>query len=133
MNEKPRAAVGDRVRVYKNLKNGQWSVQVKVPGKGWRLSTYVDSVVLTDAVPICSESGAARIRRRQEREVVAKIEGTLRSFDTSRNIHVPYRAVRYNPFRGDQFTYEDGSVFQSCRVAYFIPRAACFYSQEGGE
>ena len=71
MNEKPRAAVGDRVRVYKNLKNGQWSVQVKVPGKGWRLSTYVDSVVLTDAVPICSESGAARIRRRQEREVVA--------------------------------------------------------------
>ena len=132
MNEKPRAAVGDRVRVYKNLKNGQWSVQVKVPGKGWRLSTYVDSIVLTDAVPICSESGAARIRRRQEREVVAKIEGTLRSFDSRPVLNMPYRAVRYNPFRGDQFNYEDGSVFQSCRVAYFTPRAACFYSQ-GGE
>ena len=132
MNEKPKALVGDRGRVYKNLKNGQWSVQVKVPSKGWRLSTYVDSVVLTDAVPICSESGAARIRRRQEREVVAKIEGTLRSFDSRPVLNMPYRAVRYNPFRGAQFNYEDGSVFQSCRVAYFTPRAACFYSQ-GGE
>ena len=31
-----------RVRVYRNLTKGCWSIQREVPGKGWRLWQHAD-------------------------------------------------------------------------------------------
>jgi len=121
--ERPSVNTGDRVRVYKNLTTGKWSITVKVPGKGWRLSRHADTVVILNAVPHCSTAGAARIRRTRSREVVARIEGTLVNVDASTCSGTP---IRYNPFRSDHFTTPDGDTFTGCREAHFPLKAGHF-------
>lgn len=127
--------IGTLVRVHKNLlrqKAGhpeQWSVCVKVKGKGWRLSQYAETVTLVDAEPIVSVKGAERIRKNNSREVVAKIQGTL-VVDPSAVIDEWSKAVdavevHYNPFKNDNFMVCD-RVFTHADIAYF-PSCTAFF------
>jgi len=66
---------GTPVRVYKNLNLGNWTVQIKVTGKGWRKFGGVDECHIFNAAPVTSEKGQARIIAKGQREVIASIQG----------------------------------------------------------
>jgi len=103
---------------------------VKIAGKGWRLSHHAERVTLTDATPIVSHKGVDRIRAKQSREVVAKIEGTIVA-DGSTDVEwlqaVDTVTVHFNPFRAYDFTKNNTeSIFTYASVAYFPAQSAHF-------
>lgn len=65
-----------RVRVYRNLHNGLWSIQHKTD-KGWRLLRHAGSVWLADAVPHVQLGGWRRVYEGAPKGVHAWIEGEL--------------------------------------------------------
>lgn len=127
--------IGTRVRVHKNLlrqRQGlseQWTISTKIKGKGWRVHHHAETVTLTDAQPVCSASGAARIRRRGEREVVARIEGNYHEQLPEIDGSVDSVRVHYNPFKNDNFlkaTVDGDVVFTYAHIAHFPSCTAYF-------
>lgn len=93
------AAIGERVRVHKNLQNGRWTIRTRNSAGAWSVAEYRDEITLSDATPKASEAGARRINRNGKRSVVACIEGTLESCaPTSDGVE-----IHYNPFRRADF------------------------------
>jgi len=93
-----RPTIGQPCRVHYNLHTHLWSVSVKT-AKGWRVRGNVASVTIRNAVAKVSLSGVARIRAKQCRAVVARVEGTLVSLDGA-----PLATrVHYNPYRCEHF------------------------------
>lgn len=120
---------GTRLRVYKNLTTGTWSAKAKVPhpttGKPvWRKVWGGESIVLTSVRARISIAGAARIRARNSREVVAWIEGDFAGFQGNAQDLSP---IRYNPFRRDDFHRTTGETFDSADYAVFPKDSACFF------
>ena len=134
----------DRVRVYRNLRNGNWSIQVKTP-KGWRVRGHATSVELLDADCHVSDAGRARVLREQRKNVHACIEGCI---DLS-NLYVidqtskwayaygilesmdgfPYGdadAISYNPYKAGTFTTSDGGPVVGARCVRFNPNHSVF-------
>jgi len=115
---------GQPVRVHKNLNSGNWTVRIKIKGKGWRKAGGVDECHIFNATPITSEKGQARIIAKGQREVIACIAGIwggdwIESAGDSSAIH-------YNPFRRADFHYENNATFTGCRVAQFHKQAPVF-------
>jgi hypothetical protein len=110
---------GTHVRVHKNLNLHNWTVRIKTV-KGWRKLGGVDACHITNATPVASIPGRARIVRKGHREVVACVEGYWGD-ETAPDL-VDSRAVHYNPFRRADFHYRDGETmtpFTRCAVASF--------------
>ena len=105
-----------RVRVYRNLTKGCWSIQHKVPGKGWRLWQHADKVQVSCAIPKVSESGRQRVIREKKKSVHAYLEGWL--ITSAELTHKGERPVRYNPYHGPEFLI-DGRVVRALQVAHF--------------
>jgi len=105
-----------RVRIYRNLTKGCWSIQHKVQGKGWRLWKHADKVQLSCAIPKVSESGRQRVIREKKKYVHAYLEGWL--ITSAELTHKGERPVRYNPFHGPEFLI-DGRVVRALSVAHF--------------
>ena len=105
-----------RVRVYRNLTKGCWSVQRYVKGRGWRLHEHRDSLQLSMAKPKVSESGRQRVIRERKKYVHAFLEGWL--IDSAELTHKGERPVRYNPFHGPEFLI-DGKIVDVLQVAHF--------------
>ena len=89
------------VRVYRNLTKNCWSVQHKVPGKGWRLLKHCDLVTLKSAIPIVYESGRQRVIREGKKYVHAYIVGELWPVHLKRGFK-----VQYNPKKSKHFVYQ---------------------------
>ena len=114
---------GELVRVHKNLNTGKWTVSAKIPGKSWQPVKSLDNITLHDASPIVSLSGVNRIRNKNSREVIAKIEGYYIS-NTSKTTDY---SVHFNPFRSEDFTLENGTVYHNSNYAYFTSDCGHFY------
>ena len=105
-----------RVRVYRNLTKGCWSIQREVPGKGWRLWQHADKAQVICAIPKVYESGRQRVIREKKKYVHAYLEGWL--ITSSELSHEDERPVRYNPYHGPDFLI-DGEVVRKLQVAHF--------------
>ena len=105
-----------KVRVYRNLTKGCWSVQRYIKGKGWRLHEHRDSLQLSMAKPKVSEAGRQRVIRERKKYVHAFLEGWL--IDSVQLPDTKDRPVRYNPFHGPEFL-SDGKVVSLLQVAHF--------------
>ena len=115
---------GTPVRVYKNLNLGNWTVQIKVTGKGWRKFGGVDECHIFNAAPVTSEKGQARIIAKGQREVIASIQGEWGGdFVQDETDPAP---VHYNPFRRSDFHFENGDSFTGCKMATFAKQAPTF-------
>ena len=102
---------GMPVRVHFNLHKGLWVIAAKLD-KGWRTVHNCDALTLTDCAARVSPTGAARIRKKQAREVVARIEGTLQSIDAApatRGARVAFKQYRADTFTCDGATWERGA------------------------
>ena len=114
-----------RVRVYLNLRTGNWSIQTKTP-KGWRVRGHATSVELLAADCNVSDAGRARVLREQCKNVHAYIEGNIdfRNMDA-----FPYwdaDAISYNPYRAGTFTTSDGEPVAGARRVRFNPNHSVF-------
>tara|TARA_R100001463_G_scaffold44124_3_gene91831 strand:+ start:8392 stop:8775 length:384 start_codon:yes stop_codon:yes gene_type:complete len=121
---------GTPVRVYKNLNLGNWTVQTKITGKGWRKAGGVDECHIFNATPVTSEKGQARIIAKGQREVIASIQGEWGGENTTDIATAP---VHYNPFRRSDFHYKNGDSFTGCDVASFAKLAPVFNAYNGGK
>ena len=108
-------ALGTTVRVYRNLQRKdaiEFSVQTK-QSDGWHVVAYVDAIALRDARFVVSDATRDRILRLNRRKVCAWIEATLSECPKI----LPGREVRYNPYRGRDFTIgSDGPIVHCADV-----------------
>lgn len=91
-----------RVRVYRNLHRGDWSIADARTGKVLAHATHVS---LRGCVMRVSESGRLRAVARKQRNVHAWIEGVI---DNENDRNHSWTFLRYNPFRSDCFHTDDG-------------------------
>ena len=110
--------IGQRVRVYKHLLIGCYSVQHKGKVLG-----HDHGLVLRDVVPVVNKAGYKRCHDEQVRNVHAYLEGTLVSVGPPRRPS-GYRRVSYNCLKGPANFYfvDDKSPFEGAEEAVFMPR-----------
>ena len=104
----------ETVRVYRNLRDGCWSIQRKIPGKGWRVWLRWDYVVLDNAHFVVDEKGRNRVRKEGKKYVHAYCYGTLMANTLGCNKHMV--RVNYNPYRDDHFNTRNGEIIHADRV-----------------
>jgi hypothetical protein len=106
-----------RVQVYKNLRNGKWSITSgeKIRSKG-KLIGHADEVILSDCEFYVSEKSRQWVINHKERQVHAWIVGTICD-DVLAGDKVP---VTYNPFRSGSFTVRvTGEAIQFAKAVHF--------------
>lgn len=88
---------GEQVRIYRNRTRGGYSLQVREPGRGWRVAAYLDDGAwsLVKAQVHTSEAGRTRARRTGVRNVHAWIQG---AWGGPRLARPPWRRLTYSPW-----------------------------------
>lgn len=94
-----------QARVFYNLTRRCWSIQHRVPGKGWRLHSHADLVSLADARAVVLEGGRQRTLREGKKYVHAFLEGELVGHHLRRGF-----PISYNPHKGPEFFYRGGPL-----------------------
>jgi hypothetical protein len=103
----------ETVRVYRNLREGCWSIQRKT-AKGWRVWLRWDYVVLDNAHFVVNKSGQDRVRKEKKKYVHAYVYGTLMANTLGCNSKMV--RVNYNPYHNDHFQTRHGDIFSANRV-----------------
>lgn len=106
---------GEEVRVHYHLRKHVWVVSARVPGKGWQVAEYRDTLTLSNASPMVSLAGVARIQASGCRKVVAYIVGTLECASMTPCEGSP---VRFNPHVSPDFM-QDGKPWKESYLATF--------------
>lgn len=106
------ASLGDVVRIYRNLRNGMWSVARKDDKGVWRVAGHVKGALVKDCRLVILKGGQARVRREGRKHVHAFVEGTLEGWHVhgmGRSCYPDLYGTRitYNPHVHDTFvTYQ---------------------------
>jgi hypothetical protein len=103
----------ETVRVYRNLRDGCWSIQRKTP-KGWRVWLRWDYVVLDDVHFVVNKAGQNRVRKENKKYVHAFAYGTLMA--NTLGCEEKMVRVNYNPYHNDFFQTRNGDVHNAKRV-----------------
>lgn len=98
---------GDRVRVYRNLHRGCWSIQDE---KGKLVLGYAMTIQLKDVSFHVNEKGRQRVLKEKKKNVHAKVWGTVVGFENGYQKDVAY----YNPYKTDKFIDLHGNKLDSC-------------------
>lgn len=93
-----------RVRVYRNLRTGNFSVLQR--GK---VVAHVDAICLRDVRFVVSEKGRQRVIRDKRKNVHAWVDGTVAP--TCREAETP---VTYNPYEAGSFVRADDRTPVAC-------------------
>lgn len=136
----PASAFGQKVRLYKNLHNGQWSVQTKQrriskkTGKAytaWLLAGHAKAVILTDVTFEISEAGQRWTRQKEKRTVHAYVVGTLKALGATRGLPQDAERITYNPFKDAGFKSKStGLAVVRAKVAYAQPDGGVHLSSD---
>lgn len=110
-----------KVRVYYNLTKDCWSVQTHRKGKGWRVKAHVNTLCLLDVKTIIHKSGQERVRKENQKNVHAFLEGNLLSAASGFPLPIARKEqmqlVSYNPWVNDTFVWtEYGNEFKHSPV-----------------
>jgi len=115
----------ERVRVYRNLTTGNWSIQTKTP-EGWRVRGHATAVELTNADCNVSDAGRARVLRKQCKNVHAHIEGNIDLHNMSGFPYGDADRISYNPYRAGTFTTSDGEPVTGARRVRLNPNHSVY-------
>lgn len=113
------------VRVYRNLTEGNWSIQTKTP-RGWRVAGHATSVELLKPTTKVSEAGRQRVLRERCKNVHSYIIGFL---DLRNMDGFPYGdadRISYNPYKAGTFTTSDGEPVTSARRVRMNPNGTVY-------
>lgn len=106
-----------QVCVYKNLRNGLWSVcEATATGGRGKLIGHAEQIALSDARFIVRESRRQAVVAKKCREVHAWVIGTVCAMPRNkREIE-----VTYNPYRSPFFHYRQGgtNIFEASEVIF---------------
>jgi len=106
------------VEAYRNLSRKCWSARV-----AGRVAGHVESMVLSGAVFRVSAAGVRRVQARHQREVVGVVRGIpIESGPLPRGA----QRVRFCPYRGPDFTLEDGMPVSAAALVYLIADGSCW-------
>lgn len=106
--------VGDKIRVYRNLNNGKWSLLAMEGQYKNKVVGHLDSLSIADVSFIVSVAGQNKVKRENRRCVHAYAQGFLTSLD-SPTLNSESSIVTYDPFGRDFFfkTTEDSNRLES--------------------
>ncbi|MFF9550859.1 hypothetical protein [Methylobacterium fujisawaense] len=106
------------VDAYRNLSRGCFSVRC-----AGRVVGHVETLALADAVFRVSAAGVRRVQARKAREVVAFVQGV-----PIESGPLPREAVRvrFCPYRGPDFTLEDGTPVSAAALVYLMADGSCW-------
>ena len=114
-----------RVRIYRNLKTGNWSIQTKTD-KGWRVQGHATSVELLAADCNVSDAGRARVLRDKCKNVHAYIEGNIDLHNMNGWPYGDSDRISYNPYEAGTFTTSDGEPVAGARRVRFNPNHSVY-------
>jgi hypothetical protein len=106
---------GRLVRVYRNLRRGCYSVQIRDGGE-WRVAAHTTRLDLRDARFEVSEKGRQRVVRERRKNVHAWIIGTV---DRGPEVWDMAELVGYNPYNAPTFVTAAGRPVRTawwCRL-----------------
>lgn len=90
-----------RVKVYKNLHNGKFSIM-----QNGLVVAHVDSVLLDVAQFNVNKAGRLRVIKEQKKNVHAFVTGFIKSINETMP-NWDKRAVTYNPYKYERFVFVD--------------------------
>lgn len=97
---------GGRVRAYRNLHNGKWSVRAMDGEHQGRIIGHADELHLSPAQFVVSQAGNQRVRDEASKNVHAFVQGTMTgppsNFDPS-----AMEGITYNPYKYTSFVHRD--------------------------
>lgn len=99
-------SMGDKVRVYRNLNNGKWSILAMTGEYKNKVVGHIEELSLSDVRFIVSAAGQARVRREGRKNVHAYAQGVLSSI-TAAPFGVDVPIVSYDPYGKDFFFRKD--------------------------
>lgn len=106
------------VEAYRNLSRRCWSVR-----RTGRVVGHVQTLTLAGAVFRVSAAGVRRVQARQAREVVAFVRGVpIESGPLPREA----QRVRFCPYRGPDFTLEDGAPVSAAALVHLAADGSCW-------
>lgn len=104
-------------RIYKNLHKDCFSIQAKIPGKGWRVVDYAKSLSLSNVTFRVYEAGRQRVIRTGKKNVHAFVlADSYERPDTSWEAQGCDVKVRYNPKLAHVFLAGDTEVRRAARA-----------------
>ena len=112
---------GQRVRVYRNLHKGCYSVQSYETGRGWRVEAHVHELTLSDVEFKVMETGRQKVLRERKKNVHAFVIGTV-AVDRH-TVFTDAWIVGYNPYKYSSFVYlahSDQPVYKAKHLHMFI-------------
>ncbi|MBH8599280.1 MULTISPECIES: hypothetical protein [unclassified Thermoactinomyces] len=108
--------IGQKVDVYKNLRNGLWSIRDHSTGL---ILGHADQLVLENTEFKISESGKRKAIQNGRRNVHAYVVGTLISFDVKDYV-LPDRLVGYH------FIYTKTFIDKKTNEPIYTAKLVCF-------
>ncbi|MCX4196553.1 hypothetical protein OMR07_14005 [Methylobacterium organophilum] len=106
------------VDAYRNLSRSCFSVR-----RAGRVVGHVETLVLAGAVFRVSAAGVRRVQARHQREVVAVVRGIpIESGPLPRGA----QRVRFCPYRGPDFTLEDGTPVSAAALVHLMADGTCW-------
>jgi len=108
----PVSLMGRKVRVYRNLQRGGYSVQLRQPGHKYdrRVIAHSDSIMLQSVRFVVSEAGRLRVIREQRKNVHAFAEGLWAGRGWYDRSTLGLSPVVYNPYQSGNFRLKYGDV-----------------------
>lgn len=108
-----RVDVGQRVRVYYNLRKHCLSVMDKKTGL---VIAHCDAINLDNVKFIVSKAGLQRVRRNKRKSVIAFVEGDFALSEGEKVIENPkWTTAYFNPYKVDQFMVGDQAIHEASR------------------
>ncbi len=94
--------LGDKVRVYRNLNKGGWSILAMSGENKGRVVAHVDHVTLNTVDFVISKAGLARAQASKVRNVHSFAQGILNSIEPISSDFLT-NEITYNPFKKGYF------------------------------
>lgn len=98
-------SVGDKVRVYRNLNNGKWSIQAATGEYKGKVVGHLDHLTLNNVKFNVSKAGRARILKEKRKNVCAYAIGDLHSIEAPEKFCDQHIEVTFNPYKTDFFCF----------------------------
>lgn len=109
--------IGDKVRVYRNIRKGVWSVRI-----GKEKVRHVRELQLAHCRMVVSEAGRARCLERKQKGVHAYIDGIVGA-----PVMPEGERITYNPYRAGTFTVvSTGEEIHEAGAVYLAPDGTCY-------
>jgi hypothetical protein len=118
--------VGDRVKVYRNLRGPKGQKTYSLVGRLGRVVAHVTEIILTDVTFVVRPAGREKVRREGRKNVHAFVVGTYRrsAMGINASESLPIR-ITYNPYKDKMFRDVDDAG------RYIVSADACVLNQDG--